>query len=462
MTRALVLLVGLTIACKQEVAEPLPACRLETGPLSACEARCRDGELRSCSNLHSLIVEEDQGDAEQLASVRELFAKQCRAGQANRCYPAAELANERVEESARVAANARALELLERGCELGSPRSCWTLAEPDLRDYSREHVARNLERVKRACAFVPRTSEAQRLEDLDWFDVEEGSARAYACGYLPALENAADDMGLGEVDCRKTHRSDVLIASAAELAEFASGGWTCLEANLRIEKLTDAIDLRGLEPLQFIHGTLSIEKNESLESLRGLDGLRIVRGDLRVYDNPRLRSFAGLEHLTRTRDVWMWGNPALESLHGLEALVRIGSRPGNFMAWGQLRIVDNDRLESLAGLDALESIPGGLFVEENASLRSLAGLNALAIVGDAIKVVENPELEDISALHGIVSIPRIDSVVPGGREREQPHVQPVFDDNPKLDDCKVQALLVELGDVIRPWDRLDKVDRRCQ
>lgn len=143
---------------------------------------------------------------------------------------------------------------------------------------------------------------------------------------------------------------------------------------------TDLEDLSGLECVEFVE-SLTIRGNRRLRDLAGLDSLQAVRTRACFGEDP--------------------GDDCKENQFPPE-----NHPPGV----AELRIDDNDALESLQGLGSLMYVAGSMRVRRNPQLRSLEGLSSLFWIGvprtigstDAqLEIADNPRL---STLRGIESL----------------------------------------------------------
>lgn len=147
------------------------------------------------------------------------------------------------------------------------------------------------------------------------------------------------------------------VTSQAEIDALA--GVTCIVDGLRVSGL-DVTNLRALSALRIV-GDLTIT-NTSLTDLSGLEGVEFM-----------------------------------ESVYTIAA---------------QLVINNNPLLKDLQGLEGLRHVPGGVFIYENESLESLDGLNNLESVVQGtpesnsivpeISVQDNPVLSNIDALSSLL------------------------------------------------------------
>ncbi len=148
-----------------------------------------------------------------------------------------------------------------------------------------------------------------------------------------------------------------------------------------------------------IEGYVRIKGND-ITNLNGLNVITSIGGSLEIYGNPLLTNLVGLDalnHVEGTIHIGEWmpagGNPALENLEGLNNLVTINN----------LRIVNNDYLSSLTGLDNLNSISGNLYIYNNWNLTSLTGLENLDTIGGDLTIIGTP-LINLMGLDNLTSI----------------------------------------------------------
>jgi hypothetical protein len=77
-------------------------------------------------------------------------------------------------------------------------------------------------------------------------------------------------------------------------------------------EMPNLVDLRGLEQLRTVNGTLSLHSNPQLATLDGLGGLEWIGDRLEIIENEKLVSLDGLAALQRVEgDVRIFGNPLL-------------------------------------------------------------------------------------------------------------------------------------------------------
>jgi hypothetical protein len=166
--------------------------------------------------------------------------------------------------------------------------------------------------------------------------------------------------GLTVVRDSVTVASNNLLTDLAGLHNLESVGRLVIRGNGLV------VSLSPLSALRTVRGSLEIDSTQ-LTSLTGLEGLDAVGASLIVFSNSSLTSLAGLENVTRAgQSVRIGYNPSLPSLHGLERLASIGE--GFTSSENGLRIYVNSALNSLAGLDGLQTLVGPLLIYGNEQL----------------------------------------------------------------------------------------------
>lgn len=151
-------------------------------------------------------------------------------------------------------------------------------------------------------------------------------------------------------------------------------------------------DLWSLEGCTAL-GQLNIVSTE-IESLAALHALETTESNLNIGGNRLLVSLAGLEGLGVVGGgLSIELNDSLESAAALAAVHTVGD----------LTLIGNDRLRSDVGLTALATVGGDLALLAT-PMEDLARLRSLESVGGSIIIAENPQL---GSMHGIETLSRI-------------------------------------------------------
>ena len=165
--------------------------------------------------------------------------------------------------------------------------------------------------------------------------------------------------------------------------------------NLYIANNNSLQSLTGLDSLREI-ALLRIASNNSLSTLTGLAKLRKVNVNLNIAANQGLQSLTGLENLLRVDGALrIANNDALTDLTALSALKSIG----RYSDSGSLTISGNASLETLHGLDSVSYLEGGsLDIANNPLLHDISALNSIRKIGGHLKIINNDALQSIAGL----------------------------------------------------------------
>lgn len=189
---------------------------------------------------------------------------------------------------------------------------------------------------------------------------------------------------------------DVTLASAADMRTLART--RVITGNLRIA-YEGSLPLT-LPMLEEVGGTVTVEKvvedGVGATGLPGLSKLASVGEGLLVYADT-LTSLAGLEALTEVGGgVSIDGCAELASLDGLEGLEAVG---------GNLVIATCPKIGSLVGLDALGEVGGDVRLSGlKPTLSSLAGLGSLETIGGELRLTGLAGLTGLAALDDLVDV----------------------------------------------------------
>lgn len=186
---------------------------------------------------------------------------------------------------------------------------------------------------------------------------------------------------------RCTRMEEVWIYDFPELENLgALGRVDRLEQGLTVENNQNLNSLQGLD-LDFAF-TVKVLGNPSLESLKGLGPDTEIKGTLAISNNPKLdnlESLEWLEEFTHTNGgrLQLRGN-GLSSLEGLQNLSFEGRG-------GEIRIDNENKLTDLQGFGDIGALER-LILVRNDSLESLEGLEELDSVTYDLRITDNPNL----------------------------------------------------------------------
>lgn len=215
-------------------------------------------------------------------------------------------------------------------------------------------------------------------------------------------------------------------------------------------------DLHGLDSLTTIGTDLEIRNGYVLSSLAGLDNLRSVGGHLIIRNNaavntqPKLKNLYGLEKLERVGGDFQIDERNMETLEGLSNLdfvggnldIRRGKIPDlrgleNLDTIGKsLIIIELKRLKSFAGLENLRHAGLDISSDSLADLQGLANLNS----GRELRIVGNKLLQSLDGIENLQTLT--------GYNLTTPIKRPVMHlaGNPKLSDLSALDRAISIDD----------------
>ena len=185
------------------------------------------------------------------------------------------------------------------------------------------------------------------------------------------------------------------IAGTPALVDFDKfNNLTTIGGDFTISSCSALKDFAGLSNLSQLHGLLNVSNNGMLENFNGLHTLSMI-GELYVRNNANLQSLSGLNLTRLTGNVNIAYNTSLTNLTDLNSVKSIG---------GSMYIIDNPLLNSLAGLDNIDTISGHFFIQSNLSLVTLGSLHHLRFVGGGLNLYGNTALVNIDGLDSLNTI----------------------------------------------------------
>lgn len=214
--------------------------------------------------------------------------------------------------------------------------------------------------------------------------------------------------------------SDIVIFDEQQLQELCDEECPEIYGNLHIASIAGLEDLRALEGLRRVHGTLSISDNPDLKSLHGLEDLERV-GGLEMFTNLKLENLEGLESLNRLDGVsTIEGNVALESLDGLENLehayvLQVRYNPtlerlttfDSLVSLGRLDIEHHNMLTDLGTFPKVQRIDDQIYITNNPALAALDSFNQVKTIGGRLAIEGNSGLQQISGFQKLETVERL-------------------------------------------------------
>ena len=170
------------------------------------------------------------------------------------------------------------------------------------------------------------------------------------------------------------------------LAPSASVDTTCEGG-----RATNAAELERFAHCTDIRGNLQVG---GVSTLAPLAALRSVSGSLTIENTRELDSLAGLERLESVKSLVLIANDALDDISALSGLESVST----------VDIVGNANLRNLSGLANVEKLER-LRLEDN-GIYSMGGLEQLKEVGDLL-ISNNQALISVGALNGLAKVSRM-------------------------------------------------------
>jgi|GEM_PF-6286524 len=197
--------------------------------------------------------------------------------------------------------------------------------------------------------------------DLE-FDVQNASAFRYNYPNMPNLEYIQGNFKVAHLDTLRflkkvTHVGSLELDDIIGVSPFDSLKVSTLD-HLKLSNLHwDSIPFMG--DLTEISGDAIIE-DTSFKNMSALHKLVKIGGDLEIFDNDKLESLYGLESLEEVRRIYIYGNSSLSDIFALDNL--------NAEKVTRLNIVRNEILECCIArgiCDIITLDQASLYIEDN-------------------------------------------------------------------------------------------------
>lgn len=146
-----------------------------------------------------------------------------------------------------------------------------------------------------------------------------------------------------------------------------------------------------------IAGDVSISDGGSgdITNLDGLNSLTKIYGDLTIIDNDNLTTLAPLENLNYVRhELDISGNEKLLDLEGVENMKEIG----------KLTINNNHSLKEVIRFINLEMVNGNIGITNNDSLSFVGGMDMLHYLAGGLNLSNNNQLVEVSGFQQLTAI----------------------------------------------------------
>ncbi len=132
-----------------------------------------------------------------------------------------------------------------------------------------------------------------------------------------------------------------------------------------------------------------------ITNLDGLNPLTKIYGDLTIIGNNNLTTLAPLEHLNYVRhELHIRENQKLLNLEGVENMEEIG----------KLTIRNNHGLKELVRFNNLERVNGGISITNNDSLNLVGGMDNLQAIASGLNLSNNNQLVEVAGFQQLTAI----------------------------------------------------------
>lgn len=163
-------------------------------------------------------------------------------------------------------------------------------------------------------------------------------------------------------------------------------------------KETGLKNLKGLNRLKFIGGSLVISYNNNLTSLVGLDSLKSVNGKLEISKNLRLKDASSIKNIKGVKAIRIYDNSYLEKL---PVFHNIKVTENNFKA---TILIEDTKVKDLSTFKNLKKVYGDLVLRSNDEIKNLSGLDSLVYVGGNLNISRCNKLNSIKEIKNLISI----------------------------------------------------------
>ncbi len=208
------------------------------------------------------------------------------------------------------------------------------------------------------------------------------------------------------IDCSFCSSEDVILTSQAEVDAFGLNTFGCdiIEGTLRISG-GDIVDLTPLNTVTTV-GNLEIVDNTSLENLDGLALFSIGKTipdsepTFIISGNRALENLDGLSQLfeIEAQTFEISDNPLLTNLDVFSNVsIEIGDVDAIF------KIDDNPSLVTMDGFDEIFTFSGDLTISNNPLLESITNNLNISVVGD-VSIINNDNLTSLAGLENLNTI----------------------------------------------------------
>ncbi|MBA5629180.1 T9SS sorting signal type C domain-containing protein [Moheibacter lacus] len=236
---------------------------------------------------------------------------------------------------------------------------------------------------------------------------------------------------------------DVQLLSQADVDNFVSTYPNCTNISGILtfgefnSGFNDISDISGLNNMTTVDGELRIFGTQ-LTNLNGLNNL-IEIGGLNILDNNQLIALSELGNISELNNgqLQIAFNYNLQSLEGLDNIQSISGRLyfgkndslysfsnlSSLNSVGELVFIAGTNVTTLGGLENLQYIGSRIIIGDNQNLENITSLNSVNYVGGNVYISENPQLTSLEGIQNMVI------------STEGETIGLIFNDNPNLSTC---------------------------
>ena len=230
-------------------------------------------------------------------------------------------------------------------------------------------------------------------------------------GYLSIMDNAllTQINGLQNLSSVGVsgNAQGVLIVNNTALTNLGGlAAMATLKGGLTIRNNFSLIDVSAINISSFPIAASSgfyLENNDSLTNLTGMT-MQSFNGQIQILGNELLQAIDfTIANPSVANVLLIDNNPALQSLTGLGNITEINGSFGGF------RVINNDSLQNLNGLNFTNIVGSYLFIKDNQALTNIDGLAALLTVSNdvSLEILNNASLVNLDGLQNLIKVGRI-------------------------------------------------------
>lgn len=230
-------------------------------------------------------------------------------------------------------------------------------------------------------------------------------------GYLSIMDNAlltqVDGLGnLTSVGLMGNVQGVLIVNNSALTNLNGLASMATLKGSLTIRNNPALVDISALNITNYpiaASGGFYLENNDSLLNLTGMF-MQSINGQVQVLGNDLLQAIDfTIANPSVVTSLLIDNNLALQNLSGLSAITEINGSFGGF------RVINNDSLQNLDGLNFTNINGNYLFIKDNQALTNIDGLESLINVSNnvSLEIINNAQLATLNGLKHLVKVGKI-------------------------------------------------------